>query len=45
MKEWFISGSVHLVVGFLLGWLVFKRPDIMTRAINWLLSLIGLSRD
>lgn len=31
IKEWFISGALHLVVGFLAGWLVFKRPDLMSK--------------
>lgn len=34
IKEWFVSGGVHLVLGFLLGWIVFKRPA-------WVENLIG----
>lgn len=26
MKEWLIAGWLHLIVGFLLGWIVVKRP-------------------
>lgn len=26
MKEWFIAGWLHLIIGFVLGWVVFKRP-------------------
>lgn len=27
MKEWFISGWIHLVIGFVIGWIVFKQPE------------------
>ncbi len=30
MKVWFISGWLHLVVGFVVGWIVFKRPQWAT---------------
>ena len=32
MKEWLISGSIHLAIGFAIGWLVFKRPEWITLA-------------
>ena len=39
MKIWFISGWVHLVVGFVIGWMVFQRPafvtNMMDRARDW----------
>jgi hypothetical protein len=34
MKLWFISGWLHLVIGFALGWIVFKRPAWATRLIE-----------
>ena len=26
LKEWFISGAWHFALGFVVGWIVFKRP-------------------
>lgn len=26
IKIWIISGWIHLIVGFVIGWIVFKRP-------------------
>lgn len=26
MKEWIVAGWLHLIVGFAIGWVVFKRP-------------------
>lgn len=26
MKEWIIASWSHLLIGFAVGWLVFKRP-------------------
>lgn len=34
MKVWFISGWLHLVAGFVLGWIVFKRPQWATDLIE-----------
>ena len=31
MKEWLMTGAVHLAVGFAVGWLVFKRPELISR--------------
>lgn len=42
MKEWFISGAVHLAVGFVFGWLVFKRPELIEKAIALARKKIGL---
>ncbi len=42
MKIWFISGWVHLVIGFVIGWIVFKRPQWATDLINKLKAKIGL---
>lgn len=30
MTEWFIAGCLHLIIGFVLGWVVFKRPQWAT---------------
>jgi hypothetical protein len=34
MKIWIISGGLHLVIGFVLGWIVFKRPQLATDLIE-----------
>ncbi len=34
MKVWIISGWVHLIIGFVLGWIVFKRPQWATDLIE-----------
>lgn len=34
MKEWFISGGIHLVIGIAIGWVIFKRPQWATDLIN-----------
>ncbi len=35
MKEWLIAGWIHLVVGFAIGWLVFKRPELVETFWQW----------
>jgi hypothetical protein len=30
MKVWIVSGWVHLVIGFALGWVMFNRPKWVT---------------
>jgi 3-mercaptopyruvate sulfurtransferase SseA len=30
IKEWIWAGSIHLVLGFVLGWIVFARPQWAT---------------
>lgn len=42
MKTWFISGWLHLVVGFAIGWIVFKRPQWATDLIKKAKAKIGL---
>lgn len=46
MKEWFISGWIHLLLGFAIGWLVFKQPqwalDLLGKAWSWVKSKVGL---
>ena len=42
MKIWIISGWVHFVVGFGIGWLVFKRPQWATALIEKARAKIGL---
>lgn len=34
MKIWIISGWVHLLIGFGIGWLVFNRPQWATDLIE-----------
>ena len=34
MWIWFISGWLHLAIGFAIGWLVFKRPEMVSRAFD-----------
>ena len=42
MREWFISGGIHFVLGFVVGWLVFQRPQFVTDLINKLRAKIGV---
>lgn len=42
IKEWFVSGAVHLVIGFFIGYLIFQRPQWATDLIKKLLSKVGL---
>ena len=42
MNTWIISGWVHLVVGFAIGWLVFKRPEFIARTIAKIRAKVGL---
>jgi len=42
MTIWFISGWVHLVVGFVVGWVVFQRPACVTNLIAKIRAKIGL---
>ena len=42
MREWIIAGWIHLVIGFALGWLVFKRPQWATDLIAKAKAKIGL---
>lgn len=35
MTLWITSGWLHLVVGIAIGWLLFKRPDWITAAFQW----------
>ena len=35
---WGISGWLHLAVGVAIGWVVFKRPQWVQRAIDWVKS-------
>lgn len=34
MKIWIISGWLHLIVGFVAGWLFVKRPQWVTDLID-----------
>lgn len=42
MSTWIISGWIHLAVGFAIGWLVFKRPEFITRFIAKIRAKVGL---
>lgn len=42
VKTWFISGAVHLVVGFVAGWIILKRPEWVEAIIAKIKSKIGI---
>lgn len=42
MKVWIISGWVHFVIGFVVGWIVLKRPQWVTNLINKAKAKVGL---
>jgi hypothetical protein len=42
MKEWFIASGLNLVIGFVIGWIVFKRPQWATDLIAKAKAKIGL---
>lgn len=42
MKVWIISGWVHLIVGFGLGWVLFKRPEWVSNLFAKARAKIGL---
>jgi len=44
ITQWFVSGAIHLGVGFVVGWIVFKRPAWADALINKLLAKIGLRK-
>ena len=41
ISTWFVSGWIHLAVGFAFGWLVFKRPDLITRWFDKIKDRLG----
>jgi hypothetical protein len=40
---WILSGWLHLAIGFVLGWIVLKRPELVDRLVDWIKEKIGLS--
>ena len=42
MKAWILSGWIHLVIGFVLGWIVFQRPQWATDLLAKAKAKIGL---
>lgn len=38
MTVWLISGWIHFLIGFGVGWLLFKRPQWVT---DWFDKLLG----
>jgi len=40
VKEWLISGWIHLVLGFGIGWLIFKRPGSISAFIEKYLPFV-----
>ena len=42
MKEWIIAGWIHLILGFVIGWVVFKRPAWAENLIAKVKAKIGL---
>lgn len=41
IKTWIISGWIHAVIGFILGWIVFKRPEWVETIISKVRAKIG----
>lgn len=41
MAEWLVSGAVHFVLGFIVGWIVLERPQWATDFWLWLCAKIG----
>ena len=42
MKEWFIASGLNLCIGFVIGWIVFQRPQFATDLINKIRAKIGI---
>lgn len=42
LKEWVIAGWFHMIVGFVVGWIVFKRPAWADNLINKVLIKLKL---
>lgn len=42
MKAWIISGGLHLAIGFVIGWIAFKRPQWATNLIGKAKAKVGL---
>lgn len=34
MNIWLVSGGLHVAAGFVIGWIVFKRPQWATNLIE-----------
>jgi len=42
MREWIIAGWLHLIIGFVLGWAVFKRPAMVDNFIVKVRTKLGI---
>ena len=42
MREWFIAGWIHLIIGFVIGWVVFQRPAWATNLWAKIKAKVGL---
>ncbi len=42
MTTWIISGWVHLIIGFLIGWIFLRRPEWVETFISWVKDKVGL---
>ena len=42
MWTWLITGWIHIAIGFVFGWLVFKRPELIEKAIAWVRAKTGI---
>ena len=42
MKEWLISGWLHLILGFVIGWIVFEKPQWAKDLWDKIKSKVGL---
>lgn len=43
MQTWIVSGWVHFVVGFVVGWVVFKRPAFAQKMIDKIKVKLGMA--
>lgn len=47
IKIWFISGWINLVIGFVIGWIVFRQPqwavNILQKFWAWIKAKLHLA--
>jgi hypothetical protein len=39
-QTWVISGWVHILIGVVIGWVLFKRPEWVERAWTWIKDMV-----
>ena len=42
-KIWLVSGWLHFAIGFVIGWIIFKRPEWVGAAYQWAKHKIGFA--